>query len=251
MALSDAEVAIACNKWLSCTDMSGTEFAVGWPGSIIAFPNPQTKKGVDDLPRVEVRFMPVQPQQLTLGFQPKIVRRHNGNMVIGGGTARRQFVYVATLVAKSQEFQYDAQDAADKLARRFLFGTRLSEIRMSRFMTAAMASVGVKTLSLDQGALEFKVTSNEYVGCTFILPDNAAVYTVVSHGTKDMPSTDAVDFDLKEGIAAQVDENKPLTEDADAPGLWVRAPVQTGPGYQDGTEWRLPVTINLETLAKI
>ena len=116
--------------------------------SVILWPNPQTKKEVDALPRVEVQFMPVQPQQLAL---------------LRGGTARRQFVYVATFVAKSQGYQYGAQQAADILARRFLFGTRLQ----------------------------------------------------------------------------------------DAPALWVRAPVKTGPGYQDGTEWRVPVTINLETLAKI
>ena len=146
--MTDAEVAMACDAWLAATDMTGTIFANGWPGDRVIWPNAPTIAGVTILPRVEVRYMTVQPQQLAL---------------LGGGTARRQFIYVPTLVANSQGYQYPAQDAADILARRFLFGTRLQ----------------------------------------------------------------------------------------DAPALWVRAPVRTGPGYQDGTEWRVPVTINLETLAKI
>ena len=151
MAMTDAEVAMACNKWLAETEMRGKTIFADVDvrlDQFILLQNPQTKKEVDSLPRVEVQFMPVQPQQLAL---------------LRGGTARRQFVYVATVVAKSQGYQYGAQQAADILARRFLFGTRLQ----------------------------------------------------------------------------------------DAPALWVRAPVRTGPGYQDGTEWRVPVTINLETLAKI
>ena len=157
MAMTDAEVAMACDAWLSDTDMTdmtdphnpvGTIFKDGWPDERIIWPNAPTMVGVTILPRVEVQFMTVQPQQLGLGLS---------------STARRQFIYVPTLVAKSQGYQYPAQVAADILARRFLFGTRLK----------------------------------------------------------------------------------------DAPDLWVRAPVRTGPGYQDGTEWRVPVTINLETLAKI
>ena len=167
MAMTDAEVAMACNKWLAETKMPGKTIFADVDvllDQFILLQNPQTKRGVDDLPRVEVQFMPVQPQQLTLGIKPEIVNRHLiGDTVIGGGTARRQFVYVATVVAKSQGYQYGGQQAADILARRFLFGTRLQ----------------------------------------------------------------------------------------DAPALWVRAPVKTGPGYQDETEWRVPVTINLETLAKI
>ena len=31
MAMTDAEVAMACDAWLAATDMTGTIFADGWP----------------------------------------------------------------------------------------------------------------------------------------------------------------------------------------------------------------------------
>ena len=92
--MTDAEVAMACNKWLAETKMPGKTIFADVDvllDQFILLQNPQTKKEVDALPRVEVQFMPVQPQQLAL---------------LRGGTARRQFVYVATVVAKSQGYQY-------------------------------------------------------------------------------------------------------------------------------------------------
>ena len=185
--MTDAEVAMACDAWLAAANMTRTIFAKGWPDDRIIWPNAPTTPGVMILPRVEVRYMTIQPQQLTLGIKPEKIQRHliDDMVIVGGGTARRQFVYVVTLVAKSQGYQYDAQNAADILARHFLFGTRLEEE--------------------DTG-----LTPTRYV------------------------------------LSGTVGTDPPITT-----SLWVRAPVQTGPGYQDGTEWRVPVTINLETLAKI
>ena len=158
MAMTDAEVAMACDAWLAATDMTGTIFADGWPEKALFWPNAPTTPGVMILPRVEVRYMTIQPQQLAL---------------LGGGTARRQFVYVVTLVSKSQQFQYEAQTAADCLARRFLFGTRLKEVLLAPgFMTGPpdpsdpndpnerfdIGTVGSRLLSLDMGGAMFTVS---------------------------------------------------------------------------------------------
>ena len=62
--MTDAEVAMACDAWLAATDMTGTIFADGWPEKTLFWPNAPTTPGVMILPRVEVRYMTIQPQQL-------------------------------------------------------------------------------------------------------------------------------------------------------------------------------------------
>ena len=130
-------------------------------------------------------------------------------------------------------------------------------------MTAAAAGMGETDLFLDMGGADFPAVLGQYVGETFTIPPppplpppavpavptERTVYRITSHGVKPMEDSEAVKFTLTSGLTADVANSTEL--DPRGANLWVRAPVQTGPGYQDGTEWRLPVTINLETLAKI
>ena len=74
------------------------------------------------------------------------------------------------MVSQSQQFQYEAQAAADMLARNFLFGTRLVDALLPGFMTAAAAGMGETDLFLDMGGADFPAVLGQYVGRTFTIP---------------------------------------------------------------------------------
>ena len=124
--MTDADVARALDVWLAGdpddpnrngVDMTGTDIETGWPDSRVVWPNlGEADENEATLPRVEVAFFPVQPQQL--GLDTRI--REDGRK---GGTNRRRFLYQATVVTDERVQQWPAQAIAEKIVARFAAGT--------------------------------------------------------------------------------------------------------------------------------
>ena len=107
--MTDEDAARALDAHLIAIDMTGTVMAAGWPDSRIVWPNlPQPSVDAPILPRVEVSFVPIEPQQLGLR---------------AGGTNRRRFLYQAIVVTEERAYQWPAQAVAEKIVAQFAVGT--------------------------------------------------------------------------------------------------------------------------------